>query len=1106
VTAVQISTNTTYTAKSNAAGVYSIDFVMPGQFTVTIEAQGFATKVYSNVTVQAAQTLNLNVALSVGSTHQVVTVTASPGLLDTADAAESTVLDATTVADMPDMGRGVWNDTVLASGVMDPGGDQGFGVSPLGPMGGWQIVNGAQVGANAYFLNGAPVNTTIAANYAPSEDSVEELQINLSAGAQYGHAAGGNFNAVVKSGTNKFHGDVYDYYEESKFDANSWGNNLLGMGKPFDMNNTWGATLGGPIQKDKTFFFFSVEGYHGLGSATVNNVVPTAAERQGNFTGTGYTIYDPSTTTCVTMTSSGCSQYGRTAFANDTIPSNRINSIGQEIANLYPQPNEPGIGVNYTVPTTDNGMFQQYQVRIDHTFSTSTRLYAMVTDQPGNDHYNNNGFSGVIGAYDAAPNVDTNAILDLTRTLSSSTVLDLKAAFSRYTTNWMWGQAFEDDYRLPGLNMPFVPTTLKQDIAPNISIANYSGVFANGDQGTASNTWDLNANVDQVKGHHGLNYGFEYMAYQFGNDDICGNPNGSLSFSGVWTQQNPYAPAQGSGNAVADLLLGNPNGGTVNWCYNDYISQHDLVGHVQDDFKVTKTVTLNIGVRWEAYSSPVGRRNEINGPFCFNCTNPYTSQINYADFPTLQNPLEGGQTFAGVTAPRAPTQVQLNQWQPRLGIAWSITPKTVFRAGFGIYYNTYQNKGGYQNSGNGTNNDGFSETTNYITSLNGGLTPTNYFQTGNPFPSGAIPPLGAAGGYKTDAGNYIGYFGSTGAVPWTQHWSVGFQRSLPKEIVLDLEYVGSFTHGLYTYPEWGGALTTAQTIACYQNPAPCNNLVSNPFYGVLPVTSVLGSSSQLNAWQLTVRDPLFAGIEQDNDPQAYSRYNSLSVRLQRQVKSANFIFNYRYGNNMNADNYQNWTADPTLWYGPWYDDVRHYISANLNWPLPVGKGERFLANAHGLLGQVVNNWKWLSTVIYAGGFPFTPPSATLAGGPGCSNYSPVGAQSQGAWFNNNPNCYQILAQYQLQTAPLTISYVRQPSSFAWNAALQKQIELPREGMFIQFRAECAFCNNSPNWGAPNNNPSYVETFTPGLGYTGFGALPLNPYGNRSVMLSMKLLF
>jgi hypothetical protein len=1081
VTAVERNTNQTYTTKSNIDGVFSVDFVQPGQYMVTVEVQGFSKKVYPNVTLQAAQKLNLNVTLSVGSVRQQVTVSAAPGLLNTANASSGGIVDQTKVENMPSEGHQSWMDLTFTEGVMLLSGANDFNLTPRNNSDMYSV-NGSPATANSFFVNGAPVSITGAWDFSPSQDAIEEIQASASDGAQDGPAAGGVFNSVTKSGTNSFHGEVYEYYTNKALNSNSFEDNDTGVPKFPDFLNTFGANLGGPVQKGKTFFFFAYEGFRQDEPETLEESVPTAAMRNGDFAGTGYTIYDPSTVTCTKTTSTGCSTYGRSEFPGDTIPQSDTSAIGAKIMSLYPSPTLSGQLDNYALLSPRTFSYNQYIGRVDHDFSDSTRLYGMFTEQGNHEFTPGNAFPNAASTAEVPTGDDINAILDFTHTFSPSLVADTKASFGRYTTFTTTGTAVQQNYSVPGLTMPVVPTTTHQNIAPEVCVTSYTSLFGNTANGTVSNYWYLSPSLDQVKGRHTLHYGFEFMDIQTGASGIPSTPNGTFTFNPQWTQQNPLTAATGSGNSLASLLLGYPSSGSVTWGIKDFITYHYYAAYLQDDFKALKNVTLNLGLRWEVDTSPSERHNGINGPFCFTCTSPYNAQINAASYPGLENPLTGGLTFTGVTARRAPYNVPLTNWQPRVGFAWAITPKTVFRAGFGIYY-SYGNLG--------TTNTGFSQTTSYVESLNGDVNPTNYFLSGTPFPTGVLVPAGAKGGLETDAGNAISYYSPSGAIPWTQHWTAGFQRTLPNQIRLDVDYAGSHSDNIYVDQPWD-VISTAEQEACFANNAICNDAVSNPFYGVLPSAATLGSSETVDAWELMRTYPLFNGITQDNDPVGYSIYNALQVQFERQIKSLDFVANYAWAKNLYADAYLNNTdyVDSNLWYGPWSDEARQYVSANIVWPMAVGQGGLLFRNAHGILGGLLNHWQADSTFLYIGGYPLSISSADLKGGPGCTTYSPaaVGGQTLAHWFNNNENCYVQLLDWQPRTTPLYIDYVSNPGTFEWNAALRKNFALPREGMFLRFGIECYNCSNTAIFGPPNTTVADLPTFEPSVGETGFGTI------------------
>ena len=1037
--------------------------------------------------------MNLNAKLSVGQLNQEVTVSASQGLLNTATASGGGTLDNTKVQNMPSMGLYVFYDLAFVQGVLSTGTNE-FNTTPRNATTPAFSVSGSPTSANTYFVNGAPVSTTANPDFVTSQDATEEVHASVNSyDAAEGPGAGGVFSTIVKSGTNSYHGDLYNYYGNEVLNANTWAANETGLARSADTRNTYGGTLGGPVFKNKTFFFGSFETFEQNQPGPAVDSVPTAAMRAGNFAGSGYTIYDPSTVTCTKTSASGCSTYGRTQYPNNVIPASQISPIGQAILNLYPAPSLPGSLNNYAITKDAKYGYRQYLARVDQYFSEKNRLSILFTEQGDTEFLGQNGISNAGSTQQTQTGYDVNAVVDFTRTISPSLVADLRMSFSRRTAVTTTGLEVQQDYSIPGLDMPFVPTTTKQNVSPSFTVTNYTALGGNTSNGTVNNYWYLSPSLAQVKGRHTLHYGFEFMNIQSGASGIPGTPNGAFTFGLNWTQQNPLTASTGSGNALADMLLGYPSSGSVDWNSNPLISYRYYATSVQDDFKLSPKITLNFGMRWDVDTSPSERHNGINGPFCFACPNPYSSQVKSL------GPLTGGLTFAGVSAPRAPYNVKLSNWQPRVGIACAITPKTVFRAGFGMFSN-------YGNLG--TTSTGFSETTSYLESANGNVNPVNSFLSGHPYPNGVIAPAGAQGGLATNAGSAISYYSSSGAIPWTEHWSIGFQRELPKQLLLDVEYVGSHSHGILVSQPWD-VITTAQQQACFANNAVCTNAVPNPFYGVLPATANLGSSATLQAYQLTRPNPLFNGVSQTNDPAGYSIYNALQVRVERKIKSLDFVVSYSYTNEMSATAYQNSGnfRDATLWYGPDSGlDIRHVVTANAVWPLPIGQGGLVLKDAKGFLGALVNHWQLDPTIEARSGLPLSVNAANLTGAPGCTSYAPQGGQTRAHWFNNAESCYQPLNTWQARTSPLYISYLTNPGYWVFIAAVQKTFALPYKEMSATLRVECLNCTNSYSNGIPSTTLTSLPTFSPTTGWSGFGTITTDLQQNRQALISLKIRF
>lgn len=1100
VTALESSTGQKYSGKTDSQGQYSLLYLLPGNYTVTVEAQNFEAAVFRNVVLESAQQRGLNVTLNPGAVSEQVVVNSAGALLDLISASTGGVIDQAKVQNMPSTGREVWDDVTFTPGIRITSADP-FDITPRN-NGNKYSVGGVPTDANAFWVNGAPVSDQGAWYFVPSQDATAEVQASANPyDAQYGRTGGGAFNANVKAGTDRYHGSVYDFYGNEALNANFWQSDLNHIRNGLDIRNTFGGTVGGPVIREKTFFFASYEGFRQNYPSPAVDSVPPQQWLTGNFQGSGYTIYDPATTTCVaTNSSGGCTQYSRTAFPNNTIPANRISRIGQAILGYYPAPTASGNTSNYAIPGARTYSYDQVIGRVDQTLTPMTRLYGLFTIQKNGAHNPGNGFHNAATTASTPTGWDYNIIADFNHIFSPSLVLDAKASYDHYTTETITGDALQSNLTASslGLTMPANGSTGHQNIAPQFTISSYTTLIGNTDSGSADADADFAISLTQTRGRHTLHYGVEMEDIQAATIGIPGTPNGTFGFDASFTQQNPLKSSPSQGNSIADVLLGVPTTGSMTWNSNTFITYHYYGAYVQDTFRLRANLSLEVGLRWDVNKSPSERHNRMNGNFCLTCTNPYTSQVNYASAPGLQNPLLGGWTFTGVNGtPAAPFNVQWNDWQPRVGISWNVLPKTVIRGGYGIF-DTWP----FIN----ITSNGFSQTTSYVSSLDGNLTPSSYFFNGTPYPNGVISPTGAAGGLATQAGQAITYYNTDRAIRKTQHWSAGVQRELPGAVLLDVEYLGSLVTGI-PVAQGLDVVSQAQQQACLSNSALCTTNVTNPFYGVLPAATTLGASATIPQWELLRSYPLFNGITEQQAPIGRSHFNSANIRVERKIKSLDFLFNYAYANWVEQTSFLNNGTqsggafrDPHLWSGLDPNDQRHFIDANIVYPLPSLRKK-------GLVDVLLNHWLVDSTIIWGTGTPLAIPSASLSGAAGCTSYYPDGGQTRAHWFNNNVSCYQTLSTWQPRTAPLYIGYLRNPNVFYWNPAFHKQFPLPREGMFVQFRMEAVNGANHPTFAGPNETLSTPPSYSPSTSWTGFGTLPTSQANApRSIIASLRITF
>lgn len=1179
VTAVMNDTHQTYTATTTGAGDYYIPYVLPGTYTVTVKAQGFKTNVQDNVLILAAQSRSLNFKLQVGELSQSVTVTSAPPLIDTASGSGGSVLQARAVENLPLNGRQVYMlvRTTPGSQFMQTQ----FGASGYSGTRGWDVSNNYSIGGssaqagnfNNFTLNGT--NMTVMTGFgeegtwmtAPNVDALQEVNIqDQMYDARYGRTGGGVVNMVTKAGTNQFHGEVYDYLENGALNANVFENNLNRLPVQKVRQNQFGGTFGGPIKKNKIFFFGSYEGYRETIPFQVVTSVPSAAERNGDFSATNYTIYDPTTTVCNspggTITNCPKNNYSRTAFANDAIPTGEISKMGAAIVNLFPLPN---INVtsdrdNYTSSAPDVYRYDQPMARLDWTTSDKTRWYAAYEWQGGHEFRDSSGFTG------AAENGNINhsrnnmvATLDMTHIFSPTLVADFKGSFARFAEFQENGDfTAQQGISSLGLDYPFAGPAGSKNLLPQI---NFSELYANnGPTGSSLVGNQLTDNIytnsifdadfTMNHGRHTIEFGGEIGQYNFASAP-GGSPNGDFNFAPGETQYNPTARNTLSGitdgNVIASLLLGYPDGGGVDW--NSSVMEGtpmwDIYG--QDNIRVTHRLTLNIGLRYDVQRGLRERYNRLNRGLCLTCVNPISSNPTYqtnlaADTPALLaygftqaqvsslSTLYGGILFPGVGGQSV--DAYNTDWSnigPRIGFAYEINPKTALRGGWGWMY-SYGIEGGTR--------DGFSITTPYISSLNG-ATPTNYFLAGNPFPNGLDVPVGSSLGLETALGNTASLDFPGRRIPRIQIMSIGIQRQLPGHTLLDVKYAGNYTRNLRDF-EWingtfalnggpmqAGICTPGATgtlgypqlqqgtyNSCVGNWY--NSNVVNPFYGVLPINSSEGSSPTIQAARLIGQYPQFGLVGDYTMPVGRVWYDSLQVKLDKRLYGAtrglSFQLAYTYSKNMQSDSFRNgWPwQDPNQVYEVTGNDRTHIFTLSGVWDLPMGAGAKYIApNPSKALGAIINGWRlsWIFTA--QSGFP-----EGIGGGnwpvPGYS-YAPQGGSTFEQWINNcngKPSaCFESRGAFSQGNQPDRILYVQQPTVPDLDLTLEKNIPIT-ESKHLQFRVDAFNFTNSPLFGGPDTNYNDGPPVRQANGtWKGYGTINFFQYNfPRIVQLSLKFMF
>lgn len=1162
VVAVNNDTQITYAGTTNASGTYYIPYVLPGTYTVTAKATSFKTNVQENVHLVASQSYGLNFQLEVGATSESVTVTSAPPAIETVTGSGGTILSGREIENVPLNGRQIYMllGTTPGSQFLQTQ----FGSSGFSGTRGWDVTNEYSIGGGVegyqlFTLNGS--NITALTGYgpegtwftAPNIDAISEVNVMTNTyDARYGHTLGGNVNIVTKSGTNQYHGDVYDYLENGALNANNFENNLNGIPRQDVHQQQYGGTFGGPIKKDKLFFFGSFEGYwENIPFTTLTNV-PTALMRSGDFSQSGYQIYDPSTTTCTaaggTIGNCAGNAYARTEFPSDAIPSGDINAVGAALVNLYPMPNINTTSPidNYIANVPDKYRYYQPMGRVDYAQSEKTHWYATYEYQWGTEFRDSSGFTGPAENGDINSRRDnTAASVDMTHTFSSTFVGDFKASFARFIDSFPDGPLSTPTPSSIGLNMPTVGTEFK-DLLPEIYFGEvYPQIVGNSVGNDVEQNMVFNTDFTKIHGAHSFEFGGEIGDYFYGNPDSVGHPNGDFTFGTDDTQFNPTnrgAISANNGNVIADLLLGDPDSGGVDW--NNTVAEgfplYTIYG--QDNWRVNHKLTVNLGLRYDVERGLRERHDRLNRGMCVTCVNPVTNNATYqANITNASNiaawdaataglgsgapAISPGTVYGGILFPGTNGQsidaynTDWGNWAPRAGFAYALNDKTVIRGGWGWVF-AYGIEAG--------TTDGFSITTPYIGSTNNGITPTNYFATSTPFPSGAEQPVGAAAGLLTGIGDVQAIDWPQRKIPRAQIMSLGIQRELPGHMTLDVGYDGNYARALRTQGAFQWVNGTLPLSYGYNNdlqqknynPAfagMLNTEVPNPYYGALPMNTSIGGTPTLPVPYLQVPLDQFALVGDYTNPYGKSWYDALQVTLNKRLygtsRGMTFQLGYTYSKTMELNDYRNgWPwQDPHPIYEPVSYDRTNVFTVTGQWDLPFGRGSKYLwTGASGVFGQVVNGWR-LSWVFSAeSGFPEYPDSGAWY--TSSHSYVPTGGPTFGQWIYNcgsagPTSCWTSIPSWGQGNLPDQVTYLRQPTIPNLDLALQKNFPIT-ESKSLQFRAEAFNFMNTPLFPGPDTNPYDGPPVRNANGsWSGFGTIPFNEQNfPRIVQVSLKFFF
>jgi outer membrane receptor protein involved in Fe transport len=1093
-----LGTNEVRTMQTSSGGNYSFPSLIAGLYRIEVEMTGFKHFVQDNVEVQVDVSTRVDATLPVGNTSETVTVTTEAPPLQTDSASLGTTISQTEVESIPLSGRNVNNMLTLVPGVVAQGGTYGNAVSNqsggarTNAIGfGNYAIGGGFGNQSSFYIDGVASNAPAGNlnSLIPSQDMVQEFRVvTNNVAAEYGSYAGGIINLTTKSGTNTFHGTAYEYLRNKVLNANDYFSNQAGLARVPLIQNQFGGTLGGPIVKDKTFFFFGFEREVLKTGTLVTNTVPTAAELAGDFAAAGLpAIYDQS--------QAGSPQFQCNGVLN-TICSNRLDQSAQALfAKSYPAPNRPGLSNNFIAQMATGGINAQYNARVDHHFSDKNSLFARYAywkaDSNAYDawgtHTSGQGHTGIY---------TDSAILGDTNAFNSSTILDLRLSYLR-----VFQHEFPDSQ---GVDLSQFGSgwagLAGQLVAPaNLPAMNFNdSLGVTGSNGIGSelfwhqNVYGLSGNLSKIVGRHQLKFGGLIRHVQCISDP----ENGVLTLN---FDQAATANSSGAGgSAVASALLGAIGAqgtqvapGMIGGS-RAYFTSYGFF--VDDTFQATRRLTITAGLRWDQPStfSEAGNNDTV---FLPKQASPLGSFLNPITGQTQQ--LMGNVALVNSTSWHSQREDYLH-WKlfsPRLGLAYRLTDKTVLRGAYGISYPPSTL------SQDGPN----------LSPINLAPVPVDPSATvANPFPSGLPAPERR----NATPGDFYGQAIFAMHVPgdkaaYVQQWNAAVERQIGKDASLTVAYAGSRgTHLLLQGWATVSNINQNQLPDQYFSMGPAALLaqVPNPFYNIITTPGPL-SGPTVATGQLLLPFPQYERVLFLDPHKGTSNYRSLQTSFLKRFGSKGILSAaYTWSRLMaNTDSSSAFLDEGFIFGGSTQDnndlnheyavssyDIPQNLSVGYGVDLPFGRNKHFMSDAHGVLNAVIGGWRVNGITTIRSGVPisayqFFPGSAlsTFGGGQGyfgaqglwmrpdlvsgCNLKVSGSRESRAAngWFNTA--CFQPVdtsSVVRFGDAPRNIDTVRMDHMNNWDFSLAKRNDIT-ERVYLQFTAEFFNVFNHVRFGTPN---------------------------------------
>lgn len=1070
VTLLDEGTHQVRETQTDGAGLYVFNALRPATYSLHVSAGSFTAADRTDIKVATQDFLTLDVQLGVGSRGDVVEVSAEAPLVDSSTASISTEFDQRRLEDLPVLGRNPYITARLSGVFVNTGNPQFIRFADQNGTSTTSVAGGP-VASNLYLVDGVPItDTNNRPIVIPTIESIQDVRLQaLTYDAQVGRTGGGVFNTLLRSGSNQLHGSIFGETRQTSWLANDFFANRSGTPRPDSPYYNWGASLGGPVViphvydgRGRSFFWIGSEGYIQTSPYTATFVVPTAAEKNGDFSktlnpdGSLHVIYNPYDTY------TDAAGIHRRPFAGNTITT--PNPVGKAIASYY-----PSAGPDGTFTGTDNvrDHAQEVTAKLDQQIRpwwnvSGSYIFYEALQPLGNPLHT------LPGSYSYTYHRQVDAVqVNSTWIVNPTTVIT-----ARYGNNRFPNLIAEVSQGLDPAALGFpaaLSSQLQAKFFPTTFLANHDQLGQNTSQLDNWKSQQISGTLAKTAGRHNLTFGGEYRRIRMNYQDF-GNAPGTYTFSGAFTQADPNSSSGTSGSDVADLLLGLPISGQIDITtqLNTYLDYNALFA--QDDWRLSSRLTLNLGLRWESETGLKEDHNQLAVGF------DRTAKSTLGNGATVT----GGILFAGVDGNRRDTgDLSRAKFAPRLGASFQLTPKTVLRGGYGILYAPLRYDPVAALA------PGYTQGNSYVASADNNQTPANTLS--DPFPTGLLKPAGNSAGLLTGVGNAVTSYDQNLHAPRVQQFSFGVERELPGHIALEASYIGTRGANLSPSPTGSNAVNINQLDPSnFTLGSALSDQVANPYY-VAGGAGILGQTTIARSQALRPF-PQFTGVNLFLSS-AHSDYNALLLKAEKRAgHGLNLVTSFTWSRNRDssfgtANSIQSPGVvapqnayDLEAEYSYAVNDVPYRFVAGVLYDLPFGAGERFKTGSR-WSDQIIAHWQLNVLPTFQSGFPVaihqtSNPNSSIAGNgverPNLNRGVALG--TSGSLYERlngyiNPAAFTASGAYSFGDAPRTLA-LRGPGYENWDISLFKSVPI-RDRANVQFRAQAFNAFNTPQFGGPN---------------------------------------